>query len=164
MSLLIDSIDHPKPAEATEGSVLGPFHTHEAEPKSNGEAISHDPNGEPWLVLCTIKDTKGLPIEGVKIDIWESDSSGHYDVEYPDRQGPDGRGVMQSDKDGVFWFKAIRPMPYPIPHDGPVGKLLEKLHRHAWRPSHVHFIFEKPGFDPLTTYVESGLYICIDTR
>lgn len=108
-------------------------------------------------MLCTTKDTKGQPIEGVKIDIWESDSSGHYDVEYPDRPGPDGRGVMKSDKNGVFWFKAIRPMPYPIPHEGPVGKLLERLHRHAWRPSHVHFMFDKPGFDPLITYVPFAL-------
>lgn len=119
----------------------------------NGEAISHDPSGEPCLVLCTIKDSQGKPVEGVKIDIWEADSSGHYDVQYADRQGPDGRCIMKSDKDGVFWFKAIKPVPYPIPHDGPVGKLLEKLHRHPYRPSHMHFMFEKPGYDHLITYV-----------
>ena len=117
----------------------------------NGETMSHDPNGEPCLVLCTLKDSQGKPIEGVKIDIWETDSSGHYDVQYADREGPDGRCVMRSDKDGVFWFKGIKPVPYPIPHDGPVGKLLEKLHRHPFRPSHMHFMFEKPGYDHLIT-------------
>ncbi len=117
----------------------------------NGDSMSHDPEGEPCLVLCTIKDSNGQPIEGVKIDIWETDSSGHYDVQYPDRKGPDGRCVMISDKDGMFWFKAIKPVPYPIPHDGPVGKLLEKLHRHPYRPAHMHFMFEKEGYDHLIT-------------
>lgn len=95
----------------------------------------------------------GNPIEGVKIDIWETDSSGHYDVQHADRTGPDGRCVMHSDKEGKFWFKAIKPVPYPIPHDGPVGKLLLKLRRHPYRPAHMHFMFEKEGYDHLITYV-----------
>lgn len=161
LSLLVDSIDHPKPAHSTEGSVLGPFHSHDAELMSNGEAMSHDPNGEPCLVLCTLKDSHGRPIEGVKIDIWETDASGHYDVQYADREGPDGRCVVKSDKDGLFWFKAIKPVPYPIPHDGPVGRLLEKLHRHPYRPSHMHFMFEKSGYDHLITYVPRAPWIMI---
>ena len=106
-------MDHPKPPASTEGTVLGPFHTHEAEMKSNGEIMSHDPQGKPLLVVCTVKDTNGNPIKDVKIDIWETDSSGHYDVQDPDYSGPDGRCVMESDKDGVFWFKGIVPVPYP---------------------------------------------------
>ncbi|RJE19450.1 Catechol dioxygenase [Aspergillus sclerotialis] len=151
LSILVDSIDHPKPSGSTEGTVLGPFHTHEAEEMGQGDLMSHDKNGEPLLVVCTLKDTNGNPIEGVKIDIWETDSSGHYDVQHPDRQGPDGRCIMRSDKDGIFWFNAITPVPYPIPHDGPVGKLLKMLHRHPYRPAHMHFMFEKPGFDHLIT-------------
>ncbi len=113
--------------------------------------MSHDSAGTPLLVLCTIKDSHGKPISNVKVDIWETDSSGHYDVQYPDREGPDGRCVLRSDEEGKFWFKAIKPVPYPIPHNGPVGKLLEKLHRHPFRPAHMHFMFEKPGFDHLIT-------------
>lgn len=151
LSILIDSIDHPKPPNSTEGTVLGPFHTHEAQEMSPGDPISHDPKGQPLLVVCTLKDTQGRPIENAKIDIWETDSTGHYDVQYADREGPDGRCVMRSDKNGVFWFKAITPVPYPIPHDGPVGKLLKVLRRHPFRPSHMHFMFEKEGFDHLIT-------------
>ncbi|KAJ5247374.1 catechol dioxygenase [Penicillium chermesinum] len=125
LSLLVDSIDHPKPPGSTEGTVLGPFHTHEAEEISAGQSMSSDPKGEPLLVVCTLKDTEGRPIEGAKIDIWETDSSGKYDVQYAERDGPDGRCVMRSDKEGVFWFKAITPVPYPIPHDGPVGEVKE---------------------------------------
>ena len=118
---------------------------------AHGDLMAHDPNGEPLLVLCTLKDMEGKAIEGVKIDIWETDSSGMYDVQHPERDGPDGRCVMKSDKDGMFWFRGIVPVPYPIPHDGPVGQLLKKLGRHPMRPSHMHFMFEKPGYDHLIT-------------
>merc|ERR1712137_775864 len=107
LSLLVDSIDHPKPASSTEGTVLGPFHTHDAISEPNGAQIAHDPNGEPCLVVCTIKDTEGKAVEGVKIDIWETDSNGKYDVQYEGREAPDQRAVMHSDAEGIFWFKAI---------------------------------------------------------
>lgn len=153
LSILVDSIDHPKPKGSTEGTVLGPFHTHDAEEMPAGASMSHDPHGEPLLVVCSLRDLQGAPVHDVKVDIWETDSTGHYDVQYAGRVGPDGRCVMRSDQDGVFWFMAITPVPYPIPHDGPVGRLLEMLRRHPYRPSHMHFMFEKEGFDHLVTYV-----------
>ncbi|KAK7946134.1 dioxygenase [Apiospora aurea] len=153
LSLLVDSINHPKPPTSTEGSVLGPFHTHDAPTMPSGGDMSSDPEGEPLLCICTVKDTKGQPIRDVKIDIWETDSSGHYDVQHAGRneKGPSERCVMLSDEEGLFWFKGIKPVSYPIPHDGPVGKLLEKLGRHCWRPAHLHFMFEKEGWDHLIT-------------
>ncbi|KAI1809260.1 dioxygenase [Poronia punctata] len=159
LSLLVDSINHPKPPNTTEGSVLGPFHTHDAPTLENGASMSSDPKGEPLLCICTVRDTAGNPVEGVKIDIWETDSTGHYDVQHADRDEPTERCVMVSGADGGFWFKCIRPVSYPIPHDGPVGKLLEKLRRHPWRPAHLHFMFEKKGWDHLIT----SLYMRGDT-
>ncbi|KAK2669278.1 Intradiol ring-cleavage dioxygenase, core [Fusarium oxysporum f. sp. vasinfectum] len=123
LSLLVDSIDHPKPKGSTEGTVLGPFHTHEAEHVKEGSLISQDTDGEPLLVLCTLKDVNGSPIPGANIDVWETDSKGFYDVQHADRTGPDGRAVLTSDDNGDFWFKAIVPVPYPIPHDGPCRKV-----------------------------------------
>ncbi|KAF1841958.1 aromatic compound dioxygenase [Cucurbitaria berberidis CBS 394.84] len=156
LSLLVDSIDHPKPPSSTEGTVLGPFHTHDASTLPNGTPISADPNGDPLLVLCSVKTMSGDPVAGVKVDVWETDSHGKYDVQYDDRgDKADGRAVIHTDEEGVFWFNAIVPVPYPIPNDGPVGKLLERLGRHCWRPSHMHFMFEKSGFDHLVT----ALYI-----
>lgn len=111
-------------------------------------------------MACTVKDTAGNPISDVKIDIWETDSKGFYDVQYSNRSIPDGRCVIKSDDAGDFWFKAIVPVPYPIPHDGPVGKLLKYLKRHAYRPSHMHFMFEKKGYDHLITslYIRGSKY------
>ncbi|KAL6914950.1 hypothetical protein ACHAPO_009686 [Fusarium lateritium] len=164
LSLLVDSIDHPKPEGSTEGTVLGPFHTHEAEHVGEGSLISQDPDGEPLLVLCTLKDINGAPIGGASIDVWETDSKGFYDVQHADRNGPDGRAVLKSDSEGNFWFKAIVPVPYPIPHDGPVGKLLKVLGRHPYRPSHMHFMFKKDGYDPLITalYLKDDPYESTD--
>ncbi|QSZ36574.1 hypothetical protein DSL72_006454 [Monilinia vaccinii-corymbosi] len=153
LSLLVDAIDHPKPPASTEGSVLGPFHTHDAETMAPGDQMSHDPQGDPCTVLCTVKDASGKPIPDVKVDIWEADSTGHYDVQYDGRGEPDGRCIMKSDSNGEFWFQATVPVPYPIPHDGPVGQLLELLKRHPWRPAHMHFMFQKAGWDHLITFV-----------
>ncbi|KAI8722739.1 hypothetical protein NCS52_00418700 [Fusarium sp. LHS14.1] len=151
LSLLVDSIDHPKPPTSTEGTVLGPFHAHGAENVASGETISHDPEGDPLLVVCSVKDSQGNPLTDVEVDVWETDSKGFYDVQYVDREGFDNRAVLHSDPQGKFHFKAIVPVPYPIPDDGPVGQLLKVLGRHPYRPSHMHFKFKKAGYDPLIT-------------
>lgn len=133
--------------------MLGPFHTHDAPVLPNGSSMTTDPAGEPILAVCTVQDTRGRPVAGVKVDIWETDSSGHYDVQHEGREGASERCIMMSDEDGRFWFQGLKPVSYAIPHDGPVGKLLGKLSRHPWRPAHVHFMFEKEGWDHLITYV-----------
>lgn len=155
LSLLVDAINHPKLPAATEGTVLGPFHTLDAEHIKQGDTISHDPDGIALFGVCSIKNSSGKPMAGVEVDVWETDSKGFYDVQYEDRTGPDGRAVLVSDEEGMIYFKAIVPVPYPIPHDGPVGKLLGSLKRHPYRPSHMHFMFKKEGFDRLITYVIS---------
>lgn len=156
----MDNINHPKADGATEGSVLGPFHTHDAPELALGSNMSYDAAGKPLLAVCRVLDTRGNPVEGVKIDIWETDSSGKYDVQHAGRDEPSERCVMRSDADGNFWFRGIRPVSYPIPHDGPVGKLLKLLRRHPWRPAHMHFMFEKDGWDKLVTYVANPPLSC----
>lgn len=151
LSMLVDAINHPRMALATEGTVLGPFHTHDAKEVKHGSVLHHDPDGTSLLVIGSIKDTRGNPVPEVKVDVWEGDSKGFYDVQNPNRTGPDGRGVLQSDAEGLFYFTAIVPVPYPIPMDGPVGEMLQALGRHPNRPGHVHFMMEKPGYDLLVT-------------
>ncbi|KAG5300574.1 6-chlorohydroxyquinol-1,2-dioxygenase [Histoplasma ohiense] len=174
LSLLVDAIDHPKPPGATEGTVLGPFHTHDAPTVADGGLLSRDDAGEPLLVVCCVRDLAGRALEGVRVDIWETDSSGHYDVQYASGKGQgqgkgkgevggrsvDGRGVMYSDARGGFWFRAIKPVSYPIPHDGPVGRFLGKMRRHPYRPAHMHFMLRKEGWDCLITalYVRGDPY------
>ncbi|KAK7983687.1 hypothetical protein PG989_011089 [Apiospora arundinis] len=151
LSTLVDEIQHPKPRGATPGTILGPFHSTEAEEKANGDILSHDPKGEPLFVVCQVRDTQGNPVAGAQVHVWEADSSGEYDLEKPDLDGPDGRGILRTNEMGEFYFAAIVPVPYPILCDGPVGQLLAALGRHPYRPAHMHFMFEKEGFDKLIT-------------
>lgn len=151
LSSLVDSINHPRTEPATEGTVLGPFHTHDAETMQHGAVLHSDPDATRLLVLGSVRDARGNPLADVKIDVWEGDSKGFYDVQNPNRTGPDGRGVLYSDAQGGFFFSAIVPVPYPIPMDGPVGRMLKALNRHPNRPGHVHFMLEKPGYDLLIT-------------
>lgn len=151
LSLLVDGIDHPKHDDATEGTIMGPFHTEDAGEKGNGEDIDSDPTGTPLLIVCDVMDRKGNPIQDAQVDVWETDSEGVYDVQYSHRDGPHGRAVLHSNHEGQVWFKGIVPVSYPVPIDGPVGDLLRALRRHPYRPAHVHFIFQKEGFDKLIT-------------
>lgn len=151
LSVLVDGLSHPKPGNATVGTLLGPFHTHDAVEHVHGESICSEGKGEPLLIEGTLTDTEGRPIAGAKIDLWECDENGMYDTQYPDREEADMRGIVTTKEDGSFVIKATRPVPYPIPHDGPVGKFLTKINRHPYRPAHIHFIIEKEGYDKLIT-------------
>ncbi|CAF1135222.1 unnamed protein product [Rotaria sordida] len=157
VSVLVDALNNPKPTNATESTVLGPFYTDDAQDVANGDSIASPGKGEICLVLATIKDTKGNPIEGAKIDVWETDSNGRYDNQYDERDRPDMRGRLTSNKNGEFFFKCVKPVSYPISSDGPAGKLLETLHRPARRPAHIHFRIYAPNstYDDLVT----ALYI-----
>ncbi|CAK9439593.1 uncharacterized protein LODBEIA_P36930 [Lodderomyces beijingensis] len=153
LSVLVDGISHPKPANATSGTLLGPFHTHDAEVKEQGGSICSDGKGEPLLIEGLLTDPEGNPLADADIDLWHCDANGLYDTQYSDRDanGPDMRGIVKTNADGSFIIKCTRPVPYAIPHDGPVGKLLQKLNRHPFRPAHVHFMISKPGYDQLIT-------------
>nr|BAX03571.1 hypothetical protein [Debaryomyces hansenii] len=151
LSVLVDSLSHPKPEEATIGTLLGPFHTHDAVFHEDGTSICSDGRGEPMLIEGLLTDTKGNPISNAKIDLWECDENGFYDTQYSDRDGADMRGIIHTGEDGSFTIKCTKPVPYPIPHDGPVGRMLKRINRHPYRPAHIHFIIEKEGYDRLIT-------------
>lgn len=149
LSLLVDSINHPRSGKATEGTVLGPFHTHHAPVTESGYVLHDDPDAPRLFVLCAVHDMNGNPIPDVICDVWEGDAHGFYDVQRGDK--PDGRAVLKTDKDGIFHFTGVVPVPYPIPMDGPVGNMLNLFNRHPNRPGHVHFMLRKAGYDPLIT-------------
>jgi catechol 1,2-dioxygenase len=99
------------------------------------------------------------------LDVWQANDEGFYDVQQRDIQ-PDFnlRGIFTTDTDGYYWFRSIKPRFYPIPNDGPVGQLLEKLGRHPNRPAHIHFIVDADGYQPITTHIFAPdcPYLCSD--
>ena len=154
VSMLVDAINNRKPSGASESTVLGPFHVQDAPELPMGADICLDQKGEPMLVRGTIRSTDGSPLTGAKIDVWQANDEGFYDVQQKGIQ-PDFnlRGVFRTGNDGRYWFKGVKPKFYPIPDDGPVGQLLKSLGRHPFRPAHLHYIIEAEGHDRLVTHI-----------
>lgn len=154
VSMLVDAINSRRPTGASENTVLGPFHLEGAPELEMGANICLDGKGEPMLVHGRILDTDGNPLGGATVDVWQANDEGFYDVQQKGIQ-PDFnlRGKFTTGPDGRYRFKAVKPRFYPIPDDGPVGQLLDKLGRHPYRPAHFHYIISKEGYDPLTTHI-----------
>ncbi len=154
VSMLVDAINHRKPSNATESTVLGPFHVADAPARANGEDICLDHKGAPLVMSGRVTDQKGRPIAGATLDVWMTNEDGFYDVQQPGVQPPMNlRGVFRTDTDGSYWFRSVKPRYYPIPDDGPVGQLLRQLGRHPYRPAHIHFIVSAEGFQSVTTHI-----------
>jgi protocatechuate 3,4-dioxygenase beta subunit len=154
VSMLVDAINHHRPHGSTENTVLGPFHVANAPQYPLGANICLDGKGEPLLVRGRVTDTEGNPIAGATLDVWQANEDGFYDVQQKGIQ-PDFnlRGVFTTDADGYYWFRSVKPRWYPIPDDGPVGKMLAALDRHPNRAAHLHFILEAPGYDRVVTHI-----------
>lgn len=154
VSMLIDAINHRRPSGATETTVLGPFHVADAPKLEMGANLCRDGKGETCLYSGTVKDLNGKPIEGAVLDIWSDNAEGFYDVQQPDLQPEmNMRGRLTTGADGRFHFTSIRPVSYPIPTDGPVGKMLQNMSRHPYRPGHIHFIVSAPGHRTTVTHL-----------
>jgi maleylacetate reductase len=152
LSMLTVAINAPASAGATESTVVGPFFTDDSPEVPLGGDIAGAAKGQPCYASGTVRGTSGEPVPGARIEVWESDEDGFYDVQYPDgRTG--GRGWLRSAPDGNYWFWSVRPAPYPIPDDGPVGDLLTAAGRGPMRPAHLHFKVEAPGYRTLITHI-----------
>ena len=167
VSILVDAINHRKTAGTTESTVFGPFWMGGAPELSLGASIARGEealSGEPTVVRGSVKAEDGRPIEGAVLDIWHASPAGLYDVQDPAQPEMNLRGVFRSGVDGAFWFKTVKPAPYPIPDDGPVGDLLRATGRHPMRPAHIHFMVRAPGYETLIThiFVESDPYLETD--
>jgi catechol 1,2-dioxygenase len=153
VSMLVDAINHRRPGGATENTVFGPFHVDGAPERAMGADISLDGKGESCLFEGRVLDLQGNPIEGAIIDVWSDNADGFYDVQQPGVQPAwNNRGVFRTGPDGRYRFRGIKPVSYPIPDDGPVGQMLERVGRHPWRPAHMHFLVHAPGYETITTH------------
>ena len=138
VSMLVDAINHRTPEGATETTVLGPFYVQRAPEHPLGADISGIMEGAPLLVTGTVSAAGGKPLAGAVVDVWHSDNDGYYDVQQLDEIGELAmRARFRTDENGRFWFWSIRPAAYPIPHDGPVGKMLEAQATPGARPMSI---------------------------
>lgn len=157
VSMLVETINGQETPDATDSTVLGPFHMVESPVRALGDDASPESEGPRCVVSGRIVSTNGTPVPNAEIDIWQADTKGFYDVQQPGIQSiGNGRALLRSDSEGRFHFRSVVPMYYPIPTDGPVGELLDATERHPYRPAHIHFLVTAPGYRELTTHIFIG--------
>lgn len=137
----------------TEATVFGPFFVEGAPLFENGDDLANGAPGEPCFVEGRVSSTNGEPIPNAHIEVWQADDEGLYDVQREELSEAQGRGHLYADEEGQFHFRTVRPEPYPIPYDGPVGDMLKAANRSPMRPAHIHFMVSAPGYQPVTTHV-----------
>jgi protocatechuate 3,4-dioxygenase beta subunit len=153
-SALVEAINSRRPKSATPNTVRGPFFRADAPNRKAGADISLDGIGEPLDVSGHVLDLDGLPVPRATVMTWQANSQGYYENQQPDLQPEFNlRGVFETDADGRFDYRTVRPCGYGVPDDGPVGRLLRQAGYPMLRPSHLHFMIKAPGFETITTHV-----------
>ncbi|GAA1678853.1 protocatechuate 3,4-dioxygenase subunit beta [Kribbella yunnanensis] len=157
LSMLTVGLGNPKTSGATESTVFGPFFVEGSPEVKNGDDLANGAPGVPCLVSGRVLNTHGEPIANARVETWQADEDGFYDVQKEGLAGPQNRGHLTTDADGNYSFWAVKPVAYPIPVDGPVGELLRAGGRGWMRPAHIHFMVTAPGYHRLITHVfENG--------
>jgi hydroxyquinol 1,2-dioxygenase len=164
VSILVDAINHRSPAGVTDSSVLGPFYREGAPELPMDAHIGGQGEGEPLLVSGQVRDEQGRPLAGALLDVWQTAPNGLYETQDENQPEYNLRGRFRTDSEGRYSFRTVMPVSYPVPTDGPVGKLLGALGRHAYRPAHIHFIVCAEGFEPVVTqlFVQGDQYLDSD--
>ena len=151
LSSLVDMINSVP--EGTSSSVLGPFHISGAPEIPFGFDMKRDYEGDILLARGKVMDPEGNPIEGAKIDIWQTAPNGLYSSQDPEQDTYSFHGIQTTGADGSYGFTTVKPVSYTVPTDGPVGDILRATGRHPWRPSHLHYIITADGYRPLVTEI-----------
>jgi hydroxyquinol 1,2-dioxygenase len=152
VSVLVISLNHPPANGSAESTVQGPFYWEGAPELPLGSDLAVGVTGEPAFYSGRVLGVDGKPLENAVLDIWSGDGEGYYDMQNPD-SGMKGRGKIRTDAQGRYWFRSIRPTFYPVPTDGPVGRMLRSMGRHPFRPGHIHMIVSALGHMPVTTHL-----------
>jgi hydroxyquinol 1,2-dioxygenase len=153
VSMLVDALNHKKPSGATESTVLGPFYVEGAPDLPDGANICLSGGGEPAEVRGRVLALGGKPIEGAVLDVWQTAANSLYSSQDPNQDRYNLRGRFKTDEKGAFFFRTVKPVSYPVPTDGPVGKILNAMGRHPMRPAHIHFIVSAPGYETVATHI-----------
>jgi protocatechuate 3,4-dioxygenase beta subunit len=166
VSTLVEFVTHGGTEGTTENTVLGPFYVPGSPQRERGETMLVDPDdGDRVVIRGTITDRDGAPIAGATLDCWQNATAGFYAVQQPGVQSAENlRGIYTTDADGTYEIRTVRPVPYPVPFDGPVGALLKAQGRGWMRPGHTHMWIKADGFKDLITHVfdEQSEYLTTD--
>ena len=144
---LVDAITYQEAVKSdkplTASAILGPFWRSDTPTRPNGSTIIFDMPADGVVAFMSGQVTSaetGAPLVGAVVDVWQASTNGLYEQQDPAQQEFNLRGKFVTDPEGRYSFYCLRPTPYPVPGDGPAGKLLDLMDRHHWRPAHIHLI------------------------
>jgi hydroxyquinol 1,2-dioxygenase len=153
LSMLVVQMNHRLDPAATPATVLGPFHIEGSPELGYGEDMSQGVPGTPLYLSGTVVDLDGKPVPGGVLDVWQADTEGAYESQVPDVDEARLRAKYTTREDGSYCVRTIAPKGYTIPMDGPVGDLIGRTAISHFRPAHVHFLINVPGYEPLITHL-----------
>jgi hydroxyquinol 1,2-dioxygenase len=153
VSILVITINHPAGDGTTDSTVLGPYYWEGAPELPLGANLAVGVKGEPTYYSGRVLSSDGSPIAGAILDVWSGDGEGTYDMQMEGDVGMKARGRIRTDAQGRYSFRSIKPEYYPVPTDGPVGRMLDKMGRHPMRPGHIHMIVSAAGHHAVTTHL-----------
>ena len=157
VSQLVEDLNHQdqRPDSAVGFALVGPFFRANAPRRNRGESTAlGDTKGDRVRITGRVYDlTSNEPIGGAKLDVWQAATNGLYENQDEDQPDWNLRGRYEADASGTYEIEALLPVPYPVPTDGPVGKLMNAAKRQPNRPAHIHFIVSAPGYETLITQV-----------
>ena len=153
LSMLVVQMNHRFGEGATPATVLGPFHIEGSPELGYGADMSEDLPGTPLYVTGTVRSLDGAPVAGAVLDLWQADTDGAYESQIPDIDEARLRAKYTTREDGTYCMRTIAPLGYSIPMDGPVGALMKQTDISHYRPAHIHFLINVPGFEPLITHL-----------
>jgi hydroxyquinol 1,2-dioxygenase len=156
LSMLVVQMNHRFDPAATPATVLGPFHIEGSPELEYAADMSQGLPGVPLFISGTVRTLGGSPVPGAVLDVWQADQDGAYEAQLEVDEAR-LRAKYTSREDGTYCVRTIAPKGYSIPMDGPVGALIRQTEISYFRPAHVHFLLNVPGFRPLITHLfEAG--------
>lgn len=96
-------------------------------------AKTAEPIGPRIIVHGQVLDEDARPVRGALVEFWQANAGGRYRHKketYLAAIDPNfgGCGRTITDDEGRYWFRTIKPGPYPWPNGV-----------NDWRPAHIHF-------------------------
>ncbi len=127
--------------QPTADNILGPYHRPGA--PFRGKVTPPLAAGKVLLISGRVwaADTR-QPLTGAVLDVWQADANGRYDNDDP--QHPPAANVFKNrarlvtDHEGYYEYETIYPGAYQIGVN-------------QWRPSHIHYLVQRPGYRQLIT-------------
>jgi hydroxyquinol 1,2-dioxygenase len=151
--MLVVQMNHRLDPRATPATVLGPFHIEGSPEVGYGDDMSQGLPGAPLFISGVVRDLDGDPVAGAVLDVWQADNEGLYESQHADVDEARLRAKYTTREDGSYLIRTVAPLGYTIPMDGPVGDLIERTDISYFRPAHIHFLLNVPGYEPLITHL-----------